>query len=225
MKVCSRCKIEKPIESFHKRKGRLCESKCKVCKSELDSIRYFKNRDKNLKRMALWRAANKEKLIAKRKTEEAKIAQKLYRSSPEVRERAKQYYLKNKKKIQLRQRIRHIARISQDLNYKISVMLRGRLTKALRGKYKSGSAVKDLGCSIEQFKSYLESKFKPGMTWENYGRTGWHIDHIIPLSSFNLADKNEVKKACHYTNLQPLWASDNLRKSGKRVVKWNSIIK
>lgn len=80
---------------------------------------------------------------------------------------------------------------------------------------KSGSAIRDLGCSMEELKVYLESKFQPGMSWDNYSFTGWHIDHIIPLSSFDLTDPEQFKQACHYTNLQPLWAEDNFKKSNK----------
>lgn len=78
------------------------------------------------------------------------------------------------------------------------------------------SAVTDLGCSIEFLMEYLSSKFQEGMSWENYGKQGWHIDHILPLSKFNLEDPTEFKVANHYTNLQPLWAIDNLK-------KWNKV--
>lgn len=78
-----------------------------------------------------------------------------------------------------------------------------------------GSAVKDLGCSIEDFKKHLESLWQPGMSWCNYGLRGWHIDHVIPISSFDLVIKQEQLKACHYTNLQPLWAKDNLSKGDR----------
>ena len=70
----------------------------------------------------------------------------------------------------------------------------------------------DLGCTIPELKQYLESKFQEGMTWENWGVHGWHIDHIIPLSSFDLTCREQFLKVCHYTNLQPLWAKDNLSK-------------
>ena len=63
--------------------------------------------------------------------------------------------------------------------------------------------------------AYLESKFQTGMTWENHTHNGWHIDHIIPISKFDLTDEAQMKKACHYTNLQPLWAGDNFRKHAK----------
>jgi len=78
---------------------------------------------------------------------------------------------------------------------------------------KAGSAVKDLGCTIPELIKYLESKFQLGMTWENHSSTGWHIDHIIPLCEFDLTDREQFLKAAHYTNLQPLWAEDNLKKN------------
>jgi hypothetical protein len=107
-------------------------------------------------------------------------------------------------------------RLSNDTNFKLADILRSRLKHALKGNYKSGSAVKDLGCSIEEFKGYLQAKFVEGMTWDNYGRDGWHIDHIKPLANFDLTNKEELLKACHYTNLQPLWAKDNLKKGNRR---------
>lgn len=102
-----------------------------------------------------------------------------------------------------------------DINYRLRRLLRKRLTMAVNNNQKAGSAVNDLGCSIEDFKTYLESKFKDGMNWENQGYKGWHIDHIIPISNFDLTNEIELKKACHYTNLQPLWAADNFAKGIK----------
>lgn len=103
-------------------------------------------------------------------------------------------------------------RKATDPIYKLQHNLRSRLRKALKGKPKAGSAVRDLGCSLSEFKKYMESRFQPGMTWENHGFNGWHIDHIIPMSSFDLTNIEEVRKACHYTNLQPLWWHENLAK-------------
>lgn len=101
---------------------------------------------------------------------------------------------------------------SNPTNRKLAINIRGRLNQAIRGQYKSGSAISALGCSISELKTHLESKFQPGMSWENYGKNGWHIDHIIPLCKFNLANSVEFNKACHYSNLQPLWQIDNLNK-------------
>lgn len=106
-------------------------------------------------------------------------------------------------------------RYATDLNYKLGKVLRSRIKSAIKANCKTGSAVRDLGCSIDELKLYLESRFQPGMTWENWGKTGWHIDHIKPLSKFNLEDREEFLKACHYTNLQPLWAKDNYKKRDK----------
>jgi len=72
-----------------------------------------------------------------------------------------------------------------------------------------------LGCSWVKFKEYLESKFAEGMTWKNHNPKGWHVDHIIPLSSFNLHNPEHQKKAFHYTNMQPLWWKDNFIKYNK----------
>jgi len=104
-------------------------------------------------------------------------------------------------------------RYSSDIGFKLSIVLRTRLSAAVKNNQKTGSAVRDLGCSIKEFKSYLESRWQPGMTWENWSHKGWHIDHIAPISSFDLTDKESLLKACHYTNLQPLWAMDNFIKS------------
>lgn len=104
-----------------------------------------------------------------------------------------------------------------DIQYKLRKILRSRLYDCLKHNYKNGSSLKDLGCSINELKSYLESKFQPGMNWDNHGLRGWHIDHIKPLASFDLSDRNQLLEACHYTNLQPLWAKDNLAKSNKII--------
>ncbi len=84
---------------------------------------------------------------------------------------------------------------------------------AIKTNAKIGSAVRDLGCSVSELMAHLEIKFQPGMTWENWG--SWHIDHIKPLASFDLTNREQFLIACHYTNLQPLWASDNLAKGAR----------
>ena len=86
------------------------------------------------------------------------------------------------------------------------------MSRAIKTNAKAGSAVRDLGCTIPELKAHLEAQFQPGMTWDNWSLKGWHIDHIKPLTSFDLTNREQFLQACHYTNLQPLWASENLSK-------------
>lgn len=106
-------------------------------------------------------------------------------------------------------------RYAEDINFKIARNLRSRLYQVLQGNLKGRSGVRDLGCSVAELRAYLEAKFLPGMTWENNTKHGWHVDHIRPFASFDLTDQLQVLEACHYTNLQPLWARDNLSKGGR----------
>lgn len=107
-----------------------------------------------------------------------------------------------------------------DQTFRISCSLRARLRKALRGNRKSNRTLVLLGCSLSEFCKHLEAQWQPGMSWENYSSSGWHIDHIRPCASFDLSDPAEQKACFRYTNLQPLWAKDNIKKGslyeGKR---------
>ena len=100
-----------------------------------------------------------------------------------------------------------------DSNYKLEVILRSRIHKALKRNSKRGTTVELLGCPIKFLKKYLGKRFEKGMTWQNQGL--WHVDHIIPCKNFNLSKKSEQKKCFHYTNLQPLWAKENYIKGAK----------
>jgi hypothetical protein len=102
---------------------------------------------------------------------------------------------------------------SSNPNFKMAGNLRNRIRRALEGGYKSGSAVTDLGCSIVEFREYITAQFAEGMTWENYGQ--WHLDHRKPLAAFDLTNRGQFLQAAHYTNYQPLWAVDNIRKGAK----------
>ena len=107
--------------------------------------------------------------------------------------------------------VRDKIRRSSDPGYRIKKTMRTRIWHALKGTYKSNTTEKLIGCSFEDLKIYIEKKFTDGMNWENYGK--WHIDHIIPCASFDLTKLEEQCKCFHYTNLQPLWAKDNIKKS------------
>jgi hypothetical protein len=106
-------------------------------------------------------------------------------------------------------------RSARDEYFRIAGNIRSAICRSLKENTKDAHTEELLGCSIEEFRNYLERLFKPGMTWDNHGIRGWHIDHIIPLASFDFTDPEQQKRAWHYTNLQPLWAKDNLKKSNK----------
>jgi len=124
-------------------------------------------------------------------------------------------YHKNKKKIIKKNMEYERKRLKTDMNWVLKKRLRNRLRQALKGISKSKSTMELLGVPHMDFlKTWIECKFKEGMTWEN--RHLWHIDHIKPCSSFDLTKPEEQAKCFHYTNLQPLWASENLSK-GNRI--------
>ena len=108
-------------------------------------------------------------------------------------------------------------RYNTDPYFKVVCAIRTRISRLLRQKNadKSKKFYQYLGCSKTEFIEYFQAKFKEGMAWENHGK--WHIDHIKPCASFNLLDEAEQKKCFHYTNLQPLWATENLSKGCKFI--------
>jgi hypothetical protein len=108
------------------------------------------------------------------------------------------------------ERARANAKYNRKPEVRIAHNLRSRLRLALRNDQKVGSAIRDLGCTIPELRIYLEGQFQPGMTWDNYGE--WHIDHKEALAKFDLSDRTQLLKACHFTNLQPLWAASNFSK-------------
>jgi hypothetical protein len=188
-KKCSKCLFMKEMEEFAKdsNKSDGISSSCKECKK----LFYIENKERIKKRSNNYYHINRISILSKQKM----------------------YEKENRENSSKREKLR----IQNDLQFKLRKSLRIRLNKALRGSAKSGSAINDLGCSIEFFKSYLESKFQPGMSWDNYGfgHERWTMDHIIPLSRFNLSDRDQFLVACNYSNIQPLWYLDNVRKGNK----------
>ena len=201
-KYCKYCQCEHPLtdEWWIKKNGTLC-----ICKKKR---RFRYNQDKV-------QISNQRKHYYANNCKKLKEYSRSYRiKHPDcIEQQHKNYRANNKEKIRCYEQDRlHI-----DTNFKLRKMLRNRMVSAVKKNLKCGSSVKDLGCTIPELKQYLESKFQEGMTWENWGVHGWHIDHIVPLASFDLADREQFLKACHYTNLQPLWAKDNLSKGCKTL--------
>ena len=161
----------------------------KETKSEYDKQRYNKNKPKVIAQVKEWASLHK----------------------PQLKEYKKHYSKNNRARLNALNNERKLA----DPNYKLKCDLRTRLCSAIRGNFKTGSAVKDLGCSIPELRKYIEGLFWPGMTWENRGKRGWQIDHITPLAAFNLEDREQLLGAVNYRNLQPLWKDDNRAKSNR----------
>lgn len=172
-----------------------------------------KNPEKRKEYAKEWRLKNKEKILAYDNKGYSKIyrlenVEKIRAYTKRNLKRNYVYKKNNRAKINLHRRERWI----KDIQFRLMSSLRARLRLAIKNNQKIGSAIHDLGCTIEELKIHLEKQFQEGMTWENHGLYGWHIDHIIALSSVDLTDKKQFLQVVHYTNLQPLWAKDNLEK-------------
>lgn len=125
----------------------------------------------------------------------------------------KQYYRKNAEKIKQNAKNSLYRRIESDEGFKILQRCRKRIYDALKGYVKVGRTAELVGCSVDQLKEHIENQFRDGMSWSNYGE--WHIDHIMPCAMFDFKEEKQQKRCFHYSNLQPLWASENLSKSDK----------
>ena len=177
---------------------------------EYDKKRYLKKR-KHIKELAReYHLKNKERIKERMKEYYLKNKERRKEYSKEYhlknKERAREYRLKNKEK----RRIHENKRMKTDLNYKFRKALGTRISQALKGLNKSKRTMELLGCTIEELWTNIESQFKKGMTRENHGQ--WHIDHIKPCASFDLTDPKQQEQCFHYSNLQPLWALENLSK-------------
>lgn len=201
-KVCGRCKIYKPVSEYAKSKRDGIQSRCRPCKTE---DRRVKRSDKesndriNARRREIWatdeHSRNTQLATAKkwRKTNPEKASESVYKSL--------------------------CKRFENDPFFKFVHRLRSRTSGFIKSKKisKNNKFIKYLGCDLETFKKHIESQFRDGMNWENHSVDGWHLDHIIPISKAETEE--DLYRLCHYTNLQPLWAEDNLRKSNKILIE------
>jgi hypothetical protein len=228
-KVCSKCKEEKEICEFqknsHSKDGyrsecSLCSKKRKELIPKEKLLTYFKNfREKNKKRLSEKQKIYYQNNIDKERYRNKKYWEKLNKDKPIIKPKTKeelklkrQEWIENNRELNKQKRRN---KYKNDIFFKISHNVRNRVNKYLKSNNipKRNKTFHIVGCPPEYLKEHLETQFVNGMSWNNYGRYGWHIDHIIPLSSAKTED--ELYKLCHYTNLQPLWAEDNLKKSNK----------
>lgn len=201
-KKCSKCDCIKELSEFYSNK----KSKdglsyvCKECIFIYKKEHYKNNKEKYRKRSKKYEQSERGKILAKKAREKSKTKKAeydiTYRSlnKNKIREYKKEWHNKNK---------------DNEL-YKIKKNLRRRIHHVLKGDSKSDNTSSLLGCTFEEFKIHIESQFEDGMTWDNYGFYGWHIDHIIPCYKFDLKDPEQQKICFNYKNQRPLWAKDNL---------------
>lgn len=218
-KVCGKCNTFKSYDSFHKSKNHKMgyQTKCKQCSAEFAALYKLKNPDyarnyynNNKNKAKSYYENNKSHIISRNKAfYEANRERLLYEHQ--------RYFKQNRASIIKKNVERTRQRLKSDPQFRMLHNLRSRISKAIFGQKgsKSERSTTLLGASLDVVKTHIECKFLPGMTWENHGLHGWHIDHIRPLSSFDLTDPEQQKLAFNYTNLQPLWALDNLKKSDK----------
>lgn len=198
MKKCNRCQETKPFNEFHKNKvfqdG--YAHYCKLCRSE-----YNKKDSRRKEYDKEYRSNNKDQLKQCKKN--------YYENNKEdISLRMKQWYQDTKEKRNTYYRERR----QKNINVRIKDNCSRRINGAIKNS-KSNKTLDLVGCSVDFLKLHLESQFKEDMAWSNYGK--WHIDHIKPCASFDLTDIEQQKICFHYTNLQPLWAIDNIKKSNK----------
>jgi hypothetical protein len=157
------------------------------------------------------------KTDVRRKAKKEKSAEYRDENRDALRMKYREYYKNNREKILIKSSEDRKKRKKTDTEYRIKCNLRSRFSGHLRrvGTTKTESVIDLIGCTASELMLKIEEKWQKGMSWENYGFYGWHIDHIKPCSSFNMLDINSQKECFHYSNLQPLWAFDNLSKNDK----------
>lgn len=227
-KICSSCNIslELNTNNFYKDKSKKdgYRSSCKQCKKEHDKEYYKTNRDSKIEYQLQYEKDNREKISIYKKQYTKK-----YRKNnlEKEKQRHKDYYIKNKEKINkrislykqknkdhLQEAATKYIREKRKNNplFRLISNRRTRRSKCLKKINCSSLGLKnELGCSIEEWKQYLEEKFTHGMTWENYGFV-WELDEIIPISAWDLSNPIHWKACWHYLNSQPLLKKDNLTK-------------
>lgn len=218
-KKCNKCNQEKSLSDFSKALNRKSgiQSKCKSCDKEYRQ----KNREKILKYLSDYNDKNRDELLSKRKKYRLENIEKVREqgrvwavNNPEKIKLSKQKLMtKNKDKYYAKTYERNNARRKTDDLYNLKCRLSHRVRMAMKGigLKKSQRTIEMIGCSWEDLVKHIERQFTTGMSWDN--RSEWHIDHIIPLATATCED--DIIQLNHFTNLRPLWAEDNLRKSDK----------
>jgi hypothetical protein len=226
-KKCQKCFKIKDLCLF-KRDSRIkngIASICKECDNILSRNYQKKNIEKVLIRNKKWINENKDRIKSRRISNSAVLNERRrlkylkdenHREKLKEASRLRRQNPKHRQKILAKQRERRKEKLKSDPYFRMVMNLRRRFLLTLHGRYKEAPTRALVGCSWEELRRHLESKFRDGMTWENYGKF-WHVDHISPCKSFDLSVKENQHKCCHFSNLQPLLRLENLRKGGKEL--------
>jgi hypothetical protein len=219
-KLCKKCNKILPIDNFSKKKCNKdgLQPSCKQCYKE-----YISNLTKNRILNGNCAGCGKPNPDGGYICTVCKIPRyasyKRYSSKESSLELARNRGAIRRKKPSYLLRVRDYQRMkyATDENYRLENLIRCRLRCILRHNSKKGKAIQDLGCSVDKLREYLENQFLPGMTWDNRGchKGEWGIDHIIPIESVDLSDKEQYLSICHYTNLRPMWHVDNITRRYK----------
>jgi hypothetical protein len=215
MKKCTKCNIEKSLSEFYfEKKRNIYHPKCKEChilyrnankeKQHIFQKEYYNlNKNKHKERCKEWMKNNKQ--YAK------EYRAQYYQSNRDILlEKSKEYQTNNKDKHSLYIKNRYQTDINFKLRKKLTTTLWNNLNKQNTSKLVS---IRELiGCTIEEYKLYIEQQFKPEMNWDNHGKV-WEIDHIKPCDSFNLTDTEQQKQCFHYSNTQPLFKTTSIAES------------
>ena len=205
-----------------KYKGKIYEYRgiiCSECKINRRKEYYIKNKEHELKRNKNWRDKNPEKLTLAARISSLKHHLKITDAEAHDIIRKKRNILtsnwkkNNPEKKNKSQRLYRKRRMARDPGFKLLNNCRTQIHRVLKGNIKSKKTKELLGCTVEQLKRHLSSKFIDNLSFENYGK--WHVDHIKPCAKFDFTKPEEQVKCFHYTNLQPLWAIDNFKKGAK----------
>jgi hypothetical protein len=199
-KSCSknRKKTKAYFEYLENKKKERASVRIEYFSSEEYKVMMTESKQKNIERKRKWALKNKD-ILREREAERRKLG----KVKPVSKEKRKEYKKRQYKKIK------------SDPYLKMISLARGRMRCFVKKEAKKFKIKDMLIFNSDEFKQNIESKFKDGMTWDNYGRKGWHIDHIKPISKFNLNDIEECRHCWSLDNLQPLWWHENLSKSNK----------
>jgi hypothetical protein len=231
---------QRKYQREYMRKYRL-SSEVKKKEAEYSSIRYWTNenfrntikiRQKTDEYKQHVREYNNRPEIIERnkeynKSDKRKELNRIARLKPERKKWQKEYNKKYRKEHWNEMLLNNIYKYHTDLEYRLKSRLRSRISTVLKTQnaHKDNHTLELLGCTLNELKLHLEKQFVDGMNWNNYGRNGWHIDHIIPCTYFDLA-KIERRSICfNYRNLQPLWESDNCIKHDTLPENYKVILK